>query len=50
MSLNVYCNRSHIECHKLSQKYEVYFVTTGATEPNQISFAAFFLWNQINFY
>ena len=49
-TLDVYHNGSHIECYNFCQQYEDQFTTIGATGLNQIPFAAFFLWDQINFY
>ena len=48
-TLDVYYNRSHIECYNFCQLCEEYFTTCGATESNQIPFAAFFLQDRINF-
>ena len=42
---NVYRGKSHIDCYNFCQECEDYFATAGATEPTQISFAAFFLWD-----
>ncbi len=38
-----------MECYNFCQQCKDYFVTCGATRPNQIPFAAFFLRDQINF-
>ncbi len=45
----IYRGRSHIECYNFCQQCEDHFATCGATEPNQILFAASFLRNRINF-
>ena len=42
-TLNVYCNRFHIECYNFCQQYKDHFAIAGATGPYQIPFAAFFL-------
>ncbi len=46
---DVYRDRSHMECYNFCQQCEDHFATCGATGPNQIPFAASFLWDQINF-
>ncbi len=45
----VYRGWSHIEYYNFCQQCEDYFATYGATEPNQIPFAASFLRDRINF-
>ena len=47
---NIYCNRSHIECYNFCQQYKDHFATYEVTEPKQIPFATFFLWDQIDFH
>ncbi len=39
-----------MECYNFRQQYKDHFATCGAAEPNQILFAASFLWDQINFH
>ncbi len=46
---NVYRGRSHMESYNFCQWCVDHFATCGVTEPNRIPFAAFFLWDQINF-
>ena len=46
---DVYRDKSHIECYNFCQQFEDHFITCGATGPNQIPFAASFLWDRINF-
>ena len=46
---NIYGGRSDMECYNFCQQYENHFATYGATGPNRIPFAAFFLCNQVNF-
>lgn len=48
-SPDVYRESFYIECRNFCQKCEDYFAITGVTEPNQIPFAAFFFFDQINF-
>ena len=42
-TLDVYCDRSHMEYYNFCQQYKDHFATCEATEPNQILFIAFFL-------
>ncbi len=44
-TLDVYCNRSYMECYNFCQQYEDHFTTCGVTGLNRIPFAAFFLWD-----
>ncbi len=46
---NVYRGRSHMECYNFCQQCEDHFATCGATGPNRIPFAVFFLRDRINF-
>ncbi len=46
---DVYRGRSHMKCYNFHRQYEDHFTTCGATKLNRISFAAFFLRDQINF-
>lgn len=46
---NIYHENTHMECYNFRQKYEDYLNIARATRPNQIPFAVFFLWDQINF-
>ncbi len=48
-TLDVYHNRSHMECYNFCQQCKDYLTTCGATWPNQILFAAFFLRDRIKF-
>ena len=49
-SSDVYRGKSYIECYNFCQQCEDHFATTKAKGPNRISFAAFFLYDRINFY
>ncbi len=48
-SLDVYYSKFQIEYYNFCHQCENYFATVGASRPHQISFVAFFLWNQIIF-
>ena len=48
-SPDVYCGKSHMDCHNFYQQCENYFATVGATGPTRIPFAASFLWDRISF-
>ena len=47
--LDVYCEKSHMDCYNFCQQYEDYFAIAGATRLTQISFTASFLWDRISF-
>lgn len=47
--LDIYCTKSYMNCYNFCQQYNYYFAIVGATEANQISFAAFFLQNWNSF-
>lgn len=46
---NVYYGKTHMKYYNFCQQYENYFAIIGAIETNCILFAAFFLWDWINF-
>ncbi len=48
-TLDVYRGKSHMECYNFCQQCKDHFTICGATGPNRIPFAAFFLRNQIYF-
>ena len=49
-SLNIYCEKSHMDCYNFCQQCEDYFATAGAIGPTRILFAASFLWDRISFH
>ena len=49
-SLDVYCEKSHIDCYNFYQQSENYFATARATGANKILFATSFFWDQISFH
>ena len=48
-SLNIYCEKSHMDYYNFCQQCEDYFTTAGATGPTRIPFAVSFLRDWISF-
>ena len=48
-SPDVYRGKFQMECYNFCQQYKDHFATAGAKGSNRIPFAAFILWDRINF-
>ena len=48
-SLDVYCEKFHMDCYNFCQQCEDYFATAEAMGPTWICFTTSFLWDQISF-
>ena len=49
-SLDIYREKSHMDCYNFCQQCEGYIATNGATGPTRIPFATSFLWDRISFH
>ena len=49
LSLDIYHQKSHIDCDNFYQQYKNSFALVGTIRPTQILFATSFLWHQISF-